>query len=45
LLAGAEELGLKKLYKNDLVKDFLVEDLKNFVNSGKKIKLIDIHDD
>ncbi len=35
LFEGAEEIGIKKLYKNGLVKDFLVEDLKNFENSGK----------
>lgn len=39
LLEGAEEIGLKKTYKNGLVKDFLVEDLRNFVNSGNYFKL------
>lgn len=34
LLEGAEEIGLKKTYKNGLVKDFLVEDLRNFVKCG-----------
>ena len=35
LFEGAEEIGIKKPYQNGLVKDFLVEDLKNFENSGK----------
>lgn len=35
LLKGAELCGLKKMYKSGELKDFLVEDLDNFENSGK----------
>lgn len=35
LLKGAEACGLKKMYKSGELKDFLVEDLENFENSGK----------
>jgi hypothetical protein len=34
-LRGAEEIGLKKLYKNGTIREFLVEDMNNFENSGK----------
>ena len=34
LLRGAEDFGLKKLYKNGAMREFLVEDMQNFRNSG-----------
>jgi hypothetical protein len=35
-LKGAEEIGLKKRYKNEpTLSAFLVDDLNNFENSGK----------
>ena len=38
-LKGAEICGLNKKYKSGELKDFLVEDLENFENSGTLIFL------
>lgn len=34
-MQGAEEIRLKKKCKDSMLRDFLVEDLKNFQNSGR----------
>lgn len=37
LLIGAEELRIKKRYKNKGLTEFLISDIDRFENSGRKI--------
>lgn len=42
-LLGAEEMRIKKLYRDEALRDFLVDDLKNFKNSGKHYSKFEYH--
>jgi hypothetical protein len=38
LLVGAEELQIKKSYKNKALREFIISDIDHFDNSGKLFK-------